>query len=83
MQIIYKPEGICAQEFKIETEGTAITNLEITASCPGYREGLARLLIGMDIRHAISRLEGVTCKGKPTSCPDQIAQALKLCLCEE
>lgn len=82
MKISYQAQGICAQVMNIETEGNIIKSVEIIGGCPGNREGYSRLLPGMDIEHVIQRLEGIPCKTKPSSCPDQLAQALKLCLAE-
>ena len=65
---------------EIETEGKKIKRLKVTGGCSGNLQGISRLVQGMDIEEAISRLEGIRCGFKPTSCPDQLAKALKQCL---
>ena len=54
-----------------------IKNVEFVGGCSGNTQGVSRLVQGMDVHEAISRLEGITCGNKPTSCPDQLAWALK------
>lgn len=73
----YVPQGVCSQYMEFEIEDNKILKFEVRRGCPGNLQGIAALLIGMDVDDAISRLEGIRCSGKPTSCPDQIAQALK------
>lgn len=75
--LTYTPSGVCAKQMGIETEGKIIKKVEITGGCHGNGQGVAALLKGMTIEEAIQRMEGICCKGKPTSCPDQLAQALK------
>ena len=77
MQITYRPKGTCSQLMEIETEGTVIKSLKVTGGCSGNLRGIARLVEGMEIDEVIARLEGVRCGTKSTSCPDQLAKALK------
>lgn len=77
MRISYKPRGVCARMMTVEAEGGVIKSVEIVGGCNGNLQGISRLVEGMDVQQAISRLEGIRCNGKPTSCPDQLAQALK------
>ena len=63
---------------EVETDGNIITHVKITGGCSGNGQGVARLVEGMDIDTAISKMEGIKCGWKPTSCPDQLAKALKL-----
>jgi len=77
MQYTYKPGGVCAQGFSFTIADGIITDLTITGGCPGNLAGISRLLIGMPVDTVIARLEGIQCKDRATSCPDQIAQALK------
>lgn len=77
MHYTYRPKGVCSQQMDIETEGNTITSLKVTGGCSGNLQGIAKLVEGMDIDTAISRLDGIRCGFKPTSCPDQFAQALK------
>lgn len=75
--MIYKTKGVCAQAIEFELDGTTVKNVHFVGGCSGNTQGVARLVEGMDAREAISRLEGITCGLKPTSCPDQLAKALK------
>ncbi len=77
MEISYRPQGTCSRLIEVETEEKTIKNVRFTGGCNGNLQGIARLVEGMDVDEAISRLEGIRCGGKPTSCPDQLAQALK------
>jgi len=77
MKTIFRPKGVCSQEMEIDTEDGVITNLVITGGCPGNLLGLSKLVTGMKINDAISQLEGLPCGNKTTSCPDQLAKALK------
>ena len=73
----YKPEGVCSREIIIEYEDGIIKTLKVIGGCHGNLQGIASLVKGMKIEDVISRLEGIRCGYKPTSCPDQIAKALK------
>ena len=77
MTYTYRPRGVCSQLMEFELEGNTIQSLKVTGGCSGNLQGISRLLAGMDIDQAIGLLEGVRCGFKPTSCPDQIARALK------
>ncbi|MDF9830752.1 TIGR03905 family TSCPD domain-containing protein [Parabacteroides sp. PF5-6] len=77
-QFTYIPQGgVCSRQMIIDIENDVITNLEIVRGCQGNSQGVAALIKGMAVDEAISRLEGITCGSKKTSCPDQLAQALK------
>lgn len=76
-KISYTPNGVCSRKMDIELDGDVITAVKITGGCAGNTQGVSKLLIGMKIDDAIERLEGIRCGFKPTSCPDQLAQALK------
>lgn len=77
-QLIYTPDSkVCSQQIIIDTEEGIITHVEVEKGCAGNSKGVAALLVGMRIEDAISRLEGITCGRKDTSCPDQIAKALR------
>ena len=80
MEFTYRPRGVCSQLMEIEVEGDKIKHVKITGGCSGNLQGISRLAEGMDIKEAISRMEGIRCGFKPTSCPDQLAKALKQCL---
>ncbi|MDR0207162.1 MAG: TIGR03905 family TSCPD domain-containing protein [Bacteroidales bacterium] len=76
-EIAYIPEGVCSRQIDISVVNDTIKSVKITKGCAGNTQGVARLIEGMHIDSAISRLEGITCGGKETSCPDQLAKALK------
>ena len=77
-QYTYTPDAkVCSYKIVIDTDGQAISKIEITGGCDGNLQGIAKLLKGMNISEAIHRLEGICCGRKDTSCPDQIAKALK------
>lgn len=75
--MIFKTKGVCATEIHFEVEGNHIKNVDFIGGCDGNTTGVSRLIEGMDVNEAISRLEGITCGFKKTSCPDQLAKALK------
>ena len=77
MTITYTPRGVCSRKFTIQVEDGVIQDLQVVGGCSGNLQGLSALLKGMKVDQAVERLEGIRCGGKPTSCPDQIAQALK------
>ncbi len=62
---------------EISVEGDTIVNVKIIGGCAGNTQGVSRLLEGMKIDDAIAKMEGIRCGFKPTSCPDQLANALK------
>lgn len=73
----YTPKGICAVDIDFEVEGGKVKNVKFTGGCDGNHKGLNALIKGMSVDEAIERLSGITCGPRPTSCPDQLAQALK------
>ena len=75
--MIYKTKGTCSQAIEIEVDGDVIRSVTFMGGCNGNTKGISQLVKGMKVADVISRLEGVTCGPKSTSCPDQLAQALK------
>ena len=82
----YKTHGVCSRAITFDVDGNKLTNVQFAGGCsrnnPGVgifynTQGVARLVEGMDVDEAIRRLEGIQCGPRPTSCPDQLAQALK------
>lgn len=73
----YTPSGVCSRLISFEVDGNTITSVQFTGGCAGNTQGVAKLLVGMDVDEAINRLDGIKCGFKSTSCPDQLAQALK------
>lgn len=81
--ISYTPRGVCSRHIDIDVENDVIRDVKITGGCAGNTQGVARLLIGMKVEEAIERLSGIRCGFKPTSCPDQLASALRKYLDEK
>ena len=77
MTIQYTPRGVCARAFQIEVEDGKVQSVQVQGGCSGNLQGVAALLKGMPVEEAIRRMEGIRCGMKQTSCPDQLAQALK------
>ena len=73
----YKTSGTCSQRILFDIENGKVVNVQFIGGCNGNLKGIAALVEGMDVADVISRLEGTSCGGKPTSCPDQLARALK------
>lgn len=74
----YKTQGVCSKSIHVDIDSEGlIHNVSFVGGCNGNLQGLSRLVEGMDAKEAISRLEGIRCGFKTTSCPDQLAQALK------
>ena len=77
MQYTYKTKGTCSREINFEVENGKVKNVTFIGGCNGNLKGIAALVEGQPVTEVISRLEGITCGMKSTSCPDQLAQALK------
>ena len=77
MQYTYKTKGTCSREINFEVENGKVKNVQFIGGCNGNLKGIAKLVEGMDIDDVIARVEGIHCGMKATSCPDQLAQALK------
>ena len=80
MKYTYNTWGTCSRLIDLEIQDGVIKNVVFTGGCNGNLQGIARLVEGMTPTQAISKLEGIHCGNKPTSCPDQLAQALKQAL---
>lgn len=75
--MIYKTQGVCSQQIEFEVDNDIITSVHFVGGCSGNTQGVAALIAGMNIHEAIRRLDGIKCGFRPTSCPDQLAKALK------
>ncbi|CCZ28808.1 MAG: TIGR03905 family TSCPD domain-containing protein [Lachnospiraceae bacterium] len=75
--MIYKTSGTCSSAINLEVEGDIIKSVSFTGGCNGNLQGISRLVEGMKVEDAISRLKGIRCGFKNTSCPDQLARALE------
>lgn len=76
--MIYIPKGVCSRQIDIELEDGKVKSVEFVGGCSGNTQGVSALVRGMDVDEAIERLEGIDCRGRGTSCPDQLAKALKV-----
>ena len=74
--VTYTPRQVCARRIEVDLEGNKILAVRFHGGCAGNTQGVAKLLVGMSVDEAIERLSGIRCGFKPTSCPDQLAQAL-------
>ena len=77
MQFEYKTQGTCSQRILFDIEDGKVKNVQFLGGCNGNLKGIGSLVEGMHVEDVISRLEGTTCGLKATSCPDQLAKALK------
>ena len=80
MKIEYFPKGVCSRQMIIEVEDGVVRDVEVIGGCHGNLQGISALVEGMKVEDVIDRLEGLRCGFKNTSCPDQLAQALKKAL---
>ena len=76
-QITYTTKGVCSRQIGFTVEDGIITEAAFTGGCNGNTQGVCALVRGMTVEEAIKRMEGIHCGPRPTSCPDQFAQALK------
>ena len=77
MKFTYKTQGTCSRSIEIEIENDKVVDVNFIGGCNGNLKGIASLVKGLTIDEVIQRLEGITCGFKGTSCPDQLAKALK------
>lgn len=77
-KIVYYPTGVCSKMMEIEVVDGVVRKAVITGGCSGNTQGVCALIGGMRVDEVIERLEGIDCKGKGTSCPDQLTKALKM-----
>lgn len=77
MKYSYTPRGVCSRKIDLEIEDGVIKSCGFVGGCNGNLQGIGRLVVGMPVEEAIERLEGISCNGRPTSCPDQLAKALR------
>lgn len=74
---IFKTKGVCSTEIHLDVEDNKIKSVDFIKGCQGNLLGISSLVEGMEVDQAISKLKGIKCKSKDTSCPDQLAQALE------
>ena len=78
MEYSYKTKGTCSREILIDTDGQKINSVRFIGGCSGNTQGIASLVKGMTLDDVIKKCENIDCAGRGTSCPDQLAKALKL-----
>ena len=83
MTYTYRTKGTCSQAIQFEIEDNKVHHVQFIGGCSGNTQGVSRLIEGMDVQEAISRMEGIHCGPRPTSCPDQLATALKQALTKQ
>ena len=72
-----RPSGVCSRLITFDVVDNKVTHVQFFGGCPGNAKGISQLVEGRDVDEIISLLEGIPCGRKPTSCPDQLARALK------
>ena len=77
MEFAYKTKGVCSRAIYIDVEDNIVKSVRFEGGCNGNTKGISSLVVGMDADEVIRRLEGIKCGFKNTSCPDQLAEALK------
>lgn len=77
MEYRFTPQGVCSTQIIVEVEDGIIKKLTVENGCYGNLQGISKLVKGMKVEEVIKRLEGIDCRGRGTSCPDQIAKMLK------
>lgn len=79
----YKTSGTCSQQILFDLDGDIVRSVEFIGGCNGNLQGIGKLVEGMKAEDVIKRLKGISCSGRPTSCPDQLARALTAALEEK
>lgn len=77
MSYSYKTRGVCSMQINFDIEDNKVHNVKFLGGCSGNTQGVAALVEGMDVNEAISRMKGIKCGPRSTSCPDQLATALE------
>ena len=76
-KVSYIPKGVCSRQIQFELDGDVVRSVKFTGGCNGNLQGIGKLVEDMNIDDVIQKLDGINCNGRGTSCPDQLAQALK------
>ena len=82
MAFTYRTKGVCSRQISFDIQDGRIVNIRFDGGCNGNTQGIASLAEGMTVEEVITRLEGIRCGFKGTSCPDQLAQAVKAAMAE-
>ena len=80
MKTVYQTEGTCCRQIELEVDGDVVKSVRFLGGCHGNLQGIARLVEGMNVADVVTRLSGIRCGMKPTSCPDQLSYALEKAL---
>lgn len=83
MKYTYKPNGVCSSFIEFEIENGIIESVKFTNGCSGNTQGVAALAVGMSVEEYIKRCKNIDCKGKGTSCPDQLAIAMEQAIADK
>lgn len=75
--MVYTTQGVCSRQISFDVVDDRVVNVKFNGGCNGNTQGLSKLIEGMEVDEVIKRVEGITCGARPTSCPDQLARALK------
>lgn len=75
--MVYRTKGVCSQAIQVEVKDDVVQSVEFIGGCSGNTQGVARLVEGMKVEDAIAKIEGIKCGPRSTSCPDQLAKALR------
>lgn len=82
-RITYSPKGVCSKQMNVEIDDNGIiTKVQIMGGCAGNTQGVSRLVEGMNAKEAITKMRGIKCGFKSTSCPNELAKAIEECLAE-
>lgn len=73
----FKTKGVCASQILVDVSEGIVNKVEFVNGCPGNTVGVSSLIQGMKVEEAVQKLKGIDCRGRGTSCPDQLAQALE------
>ena len=76
MKSTYRTKGTCSTHLELEVEEGVVKTVTFWGGCNGNLQGISRLIAGMPVADVITKLEGIRCGGRPTSCPDQLCKAL-------
>lgn len=81
--VTYRTQGTCSRFIEVTGENGVITDVKFFGGCDGNLQGISKLVKGMKYGEVISRLKGISCNGKPTSCPDQLCYAIEQLMSED
>ena len=73
----YKPNGVCSMQINFAIDGDVVRDVQFVGGCAGNTQGISKLVEGMKVADVIERLKNTDCRGRGTSCPDQLAKALQ------